>query len=60
MPTGNGPSVIKDIDILMMILPGGIERTEEEYRLLLKQAGFQLSSITPTTPLISVIEAKPI
>jgi hypothetical protein len=44
--------------MLMMILPGGIERTEEEYRLLLKQAGFQLSSITPTTSLISVIEAK--
>ena len=60
MPTGNGPSVTKHMDMLMMILPGGIERTEEEYRLLLKQAGFQLSSITPTTSLISVIEAKPI
>jgi hypothetical protein len=60
MPTGNGPSVTKHMDMLMMILPGGIERTEEEYRLLLKQAGFQLSSITPTTTLISVIEAKAI
>jgi len=48
------------MDMLMMILAGGIERTEEEYRLLLNQAGFQLSSITPTTSLISVIEAKPI
>ena len=60
MPTGNGPSVTKHMDMLMMILPGGIERTEEEYRLLLKQAGFQLNSITPTTSSISVIEAKPI
>jgi hypothetical protein len=46
--------------MLMMALPGGIERTEEEYRLLFKQGGFQLSSITATTSVISVIEGKPI
>jgi hypothetical protein len=44
----------------MLVFPGGIERTEEEYRLLLKQAGFQLSSLTPTTSVISVVEGKPI
>jgi len=60
LPIGNGPSVTKEIDMLMMALPGGIERTEEEYRLLFKQGGFQLSSITPTTSLISVIEGKPV
>jgi hypothetical protein len=60
VPSGNGPSLAKDFDMLMLVLPGGIERTEEEYKLLLRQAGFQLSSITPTTSLISVVEGKPI
>ena len=60
VPPGNEPSLAKDFDMVMLVLPGGIERTEEEYRLLFKQAGFQLSSITPTTSLISVVEGKPI
>jgi hypothetical protein len=60
VPPENEPSLAKDFDMVMLVLPGGIERTEEEYRLLFKQAGFQLSSITPTTSLISVIEGKPI
>jgi hypothetical protein len=60
VPTGNERSLAKDFDVVMMVLPGGIERTEEEYRLLLKQAGFQLSSIIPTTSVISVVEGKPI
>jgi hypothetical protein len=46
--------------MVMLVCPGGIERTEEEYRFLLKQSDFQLGSITPTTSLISVVEGKPI
>jgi O-methyltransferase domain len=53
-------TLAKDFDMVMLVFPGGIERTEEEYRLLLKQAGFQLSSITPTASAISVVEGKPI
>jgi hypothetical protein len=60
VPTGNASSLAKDYDMAMLVFPGGIERTEEEYRLLLKQAGFQLSSLTPTTSVISVVEGKPI
>ena len=60
VPSGNKPSLVKDFDIIMLVFLGGIERTEEESGLLLKQAGFQLSSITPTTSLISVVEGKPI
>jgi hypothetical protein len=60
VPPGNEPSLAKDFDMVMLTFPGGIERTEEEYRLLLEQAGFQLSSITPTASVISVVEAKPI
>ena len=60
VPTGNEPSLAKDFDMVMLALPGGIERTEEEYRFLLEQAGFQISSITPTASVISVVEGKPI
>lgn len=44
----------------MMTFPGGVERTESEFRLLLKQARFELTSVTPTTTMVSVVEAKPI
>ena len=60
VPTGNESSLAKDFDMVMLVFPGGIERTQEEYRLLLKQAGFQLSSLTPTASAISVVEGKPI
>jgi hypothetical protein len=60
VPTGNESSLAKDFDMVMLVFTGGIERTEEEYRLLFKQAGFQLSSITPTTSLVSIVEGKPI
>ncbi len=60
VPTGNQPSLAKDFDMTMLTFPGGIERTEEEYRSLFEQAGFQLSSITPTASAISVVEGKPI
>ena len=60
VPTGNESSLAKDFDMVMMVLPGGIERTAEEYGRLLEQADFKLSSITPTTSLVSVVEGKPI
>jgi hypothetical protein len=60
VPTGNEPSLAKDFDMVMLVLPGGIERTEEEYRVLLEEAGFQLSSVTPTRSAVSIVEGKPI
>jgi len=59
VPPGNQPSLAKDFDMTMLTFPGGIERTEEEYRSLFEQAGFQLSSITPTASAVSVVEGKP-
>ena len=59
VPTGDEPSLAKDFDMAMLTLPGGIERTEAEYRFLFAQAGFQLSSVTPTPSTVSVIEGKP-
>jgi len=60
IPTGNERCLAMDFDMVMLTFPGGIERTEEEYRFLLEHAGFQLSSITPTASVISVVEGKPI
>jgi hypothetical protein len=60
VPIGNEPSPAKGFDMVMLVLPGGVERTEEEYRVLLKEAGFQLSSVTPTTSAVSIVEGIPI
>jgi hypothetical protein len=59
VPTGNEASPAKEFDLVMLVLPGGIERTVEEYRVLLKEAGFQLSSVTPTRSPVSIVEGKP-
>jgi hypothetical protein len=59
VPAGDERSLAKDFDMTMLTFPGGIERTAEEYKSLLDQAGFQLYSITPTTSAVSVIEGRP-
>ncbi len=60
IPPGNEPSIAKDFDMTMMTFPGGVERTESEFRSLFKQAGFDLASVTPTTTMVSVVEGRPI
>jgi O-methyltransferase domain len=60
VPAGNAPSLSKDMDITMLTFPGGQERTEAQFRSLLKASGFELKSITPTTTMISVVEGKPV
>jgi hypothetical protein len=56
VPPGNEPSVSKFFDLAMMVLPGGRERTGEEYRQLLEAAGFRLTRVVPTGTWVSVIE----
>lgn len=60
VPPGNEPSVSKFFDLAMMVLPGGMERTEDEYRQLLAASGFALKRIVPTQSWISVIEGEPV
>jgi hypothetical protein len=43
-----------------MGVPGGKERTEEEYRRLFDAAGFALVRVVPTRSWISVFEGQPI
>lgn len=56
IPPGNEPFVGKLLDLTMMVLAGGKERTEEEYRRLFRKAGFRLTRIVPTATQVSVIE----
>jgi O-methyltransferase domain len=56
VPPGNEPSISKFFDLAMMVLPGGMEWTEEEYRRLYEVAGFRLTRIVPTKTWVSVIE----
>lgn len=59
IPPGNDPFFGKLLDLTMLLIPGGQERTEEEYRDLFAKAGFQLARIVPTTTEVSVIEGVP-
>jgi ubiquinone/menaquinone biosynthesis C-methylase UbiE len=58
IPPGNDPSFSKLLDLTMLVVPGGKERTEDEYRALYQAAGFNLTRIVPTRAEVSVIEGK--
>ncbi len=55
VPLGNGPSMAKLLD-LEMLVNGGRERTEAEFRTLLESSGFRLSRIMDTKESICLIE----
>jgi hypothetical protein len=58
IPPGNEPSFGKLLDLTMLVVPGGKERTEDEYRALYKAGGFDLTRIVPTKAGVSVIEGE--
>lgn len=60
VPAGNAPCPSKNLDMTMLTFPGGQERTEAQFRSLLKASAFELNSTTPTTTPINVLEAKPV
>lgn len=57
LPTGDAPHLGKVLDIIMLAIPGGQERTEPEYRALLDKAGFHVKRVVPTGSAVSVVEA---
>lgn len=59
LPVGDAPHPGKVLDMVMLVLPGGQERTEAEYAPLLKKAGFRLTRVVPTQSAVSVVEAVP-
>jgi len=58
IPPGNEPFAGKHMDLSMMLIPGGQERTEEEFRQLFAAAGLTLERIVPTATEVSVIEGR--
>jgi hypothetical protein len=59
IPPGNDPSFAKFLDVNMLVIPGGRERTEAQYRDLLGAAGFRLARVVPTRMEVDIIEAVP-
>lgn len=57
VPPGNEPHFSKIQDLEMLVSPGGVERTPDEYRDLLARAGFELRRIIPTKSPLSIVEA---
>jgi O-methyltransferase domain len=60
IPSGNEPSYGKYLDLNMLVLLTGRERTEAEYAKLLGTAGFTLSRIVGTQSEVSILEAVPV
>jgi hypothetical protein len=56
IPPGNDPSPGKLLDLEMLVIASGKERTEAEYAELLAGAGWKLTRIVPTKSPASVIE----
>jgi hypothetical protein len=59
IPEDNSPHQGKLQDLVMLVLPGGQERTEAEYDVLLAKGGFELRRVIPTASVVSIVEAVP-
>jgi hypothetical protein len=46
-------------DLNMLVMPGGRERTRDEFEALFAAAGFRLAAVTPTSSGWNVIEGRP-
>jgi hypothetical protein len=58
IPEGSEPHPSKALDVLMLVMEGGKERTEAEYRELLGASGFRLTRVIPTKSPYSVVEGE--
>ena len=58
LPEGNTPHFGKLADMIMLTIPGGEERTANEYQTLLDAAGFTLTRVVPTASDVSIVEAE--
>jgi hypothetical protein len=57
LPEGNEPHFGKLMDLEMLVSPGGVERTANEYLQLLESSGLRMTRIIPTKSAYSMIEA---
>jgi hypothetical protein len=57
LPEGDTPHPGKMLDLMMLVGPGGMERTEKGYGELLAKAGLELTRVVPTASPVSVVES---
>ncbi len=58
IPETSEPHPAKWLDLEMLMMPGGRERNESEWRELMRKAGFEITRIVPMKAAESVIEAR--
>ncbi len=58
VPENSEPHMSKMLDLEMLLMPGGRERTRGEWEALFAKAGFEITRILPTKAAESVIEAR--
>jgi O-methyltransferase domain len=58
LPEGNAPHFGKLLDMVMLAIPGGEERTANEYGSLLARAGLKMTRVVPTASDVSIVEAE--
>ncbi len=56
IPPGNEPFAGKFLDLVLLLIGGGEERTEAEYQSLFGMAGFELRTVVPTDTEVSILE----
>ena len=59
VPADLSPHMVHLMDLNMLVMTGGLERTEREYAELFERAGYQLTRAVPTASPFHVIEARP-
>jgi hypothetical protein len=57
---GNEPGLGKLMDLNMLVIHGGLERTEAEYAVLLRRSGFELANVRVTRAVVDLVEALPV
>ena len=56
VPPGPGPHLSKELDIIMIAIPGGMERTQEEYASLASKCDLRLKRMIETMSPYSILE----
>ena len=57
VPTGNDPHPIKVMDLNMLVVTGGLERTQEQYDRLFFRADLRFARVVTTKSPLSILEA---
>lgn len=57
LPEDDTPHLGKLADMIMLVIPGGQERTAGEYDDLLTKAGLKMTRVVPTDSPVSIVEA---